>query len=70
MLWRLTVRATVASEEDPPLPDFITGLTFADLLPYIAIGFTAQLVDGALGTAGREVPASDGSAPAAPESRS
>ena len=47
----MAARATVAGEEDPPLPDFITGLTFADLLPYIAIGFTAQLVDGALGMA-------------------
>ena len=32
------------------MPDF-SALSFADLLPFIAVGFVAQLVDGALGMA-------------------
>ena len=32
------------------MPD-LSALSFADLLPFIAVGFTAQLIDGALGMA-------------------
>ena len=31
--------------------DSLAGLTFADILPFIAVGFAAQIVDGALGMA-------------------
>jgi uncharacterized protein len=31
--------------------EFASGITFADLLPFIAIGFFAQMIDGALGMA-------------------
>jgi len=31
--------------------DFLAGMTFADLVPFILIGFAAQMVDGALGMA-------------------
>lgn len=31
--------------------EFLSGLEFSDLLPFIAIGFAAQVVDGALGMA-------------------
>jgi uncharacterized membrane protein YfcA len=33
------------------MPELMQGLTFADLLPFILIGFAAQLIDGALGMA-------------------
>lgn len=33
------------------MPEILQGLTFADLLPFILVGFAAQLVDGALGMA-------------------
>lgn len=33
------------------MPEFLQGLSFADLLPFILVGFAAQLVDGALGMA-------------------
>jgi uncharacterized membrane protein YfcA len=33
------------------LPELIANLTFADLLPYLAAGFVAQMIDGALGMA-------------------
>ncbi len=32
------------------MPD-LSALSFSDLLPFIAVGFTAQLIDGALGMA-------------------
>lgn len=35
----------------PDLVSFLPDLSMADLLPYIAIGFAAQMVDGALGMA-------------------
>lgn len=31
--------------------EFLVGLTFSDILPFILIGFAAQLIDGALGMA-------------------
>ena len=31
--------------------DFLAGVTFLDILPFIAVGFAAQMVDGALGMA-------------------
>lgn len=34
-----------------PLTEFLAGLHPADLLPFIAIGFAAQVIDGALGMA-------------------
>jgi uncharacterized membrane protein YfcA len=33
------------------MPELMQGLTFADLLPFILVGFAAQLIDGALGMA-------------------
>lgn len=33
------------------MPEMLQGLTFADLLPFILVGFAAQLIDGALGMA-------------------
>lgn len=33
------------------MPEMLSNLTFADLLPFILVGFAAQLVDGALGMA-------------------
>jgi uncharacterized membrane protein YfcA len=40
----------VAGEEQAPVIDF-SSFTFMDILPFILIGFAAQLIDGALGMA-------------------
>ena len=33
------------------MPDFLTAIDWSQVLPFIAIGFAAQVVDGALGMA-------------------